>query len=151
MSLHLVEPTDNPHLTMDTAPVSSSSVKQANVSLSSTEAEIEPVVEGVKTGLWIINLLKEMKLHVREPLIIYEDNLSAIHLSTQMSGNHRRTKHYLARIGFLLEQFRRHLVRYVHVVTAEQIADILTKPLGETDFIRLRDYILGNRSSTELK
>jgi hypothetical protein len=31
MSLHLVEPTDNPHLTMDTAPVSSSSVKQTLV------------------------------------------------------------------------------------------------------------------------
>jgi hypothetical protein len=143
MSLHLVEAVENPHLTMETAPISASSVKQPNVSLSSTEAEIEPVVEGVKTGLWITNLLKEMDLNIREPLIIYEDNLSAIQLATQFSGNHRRTKHYLVRIGFLMEQFRRHLVRYIHVETHEQIADILTKPLGEADFVRLRNQMLG--------
>jgi hypothetical protein len=143
ISLHLVESEENPHNNLNTAPISATSVKQANVSLSSTEAEIDPVVEGVKSGLWIIDLLKEMKLQVREPLIIYEDNMSAIHLATHMSGNHKRTKHYLARIGFLLEQYRRHLVRYIHVVTQEQIADLLTKPLGEKDFVRLRDRMMG--------
>jgi hypothetical protein len=126
-----------------TAPFITSSTKQANVSLSSTEAEIEPVVEGIKSGIWASELLTEMGLKVRHPMIIYEDNLSAIHLATQLSGNHKRTKHYLVRIGFLLEQFRRHLVRYIHVDTYDQIADILTKPLGEGDFVRLRHMLLG--------
>jgi hypothetical protein len=51
--------------------------------------------------------------------------------------------YYLVRIGFLLEQFRRHLVKYIHVDTYDQIADILTKPLGEGDFVRLRHMLLG--------
>jgi len=74
-----------------TAPFITSSTKQANVSLSSTEAEIEPVVEGIKSGIWASELLTEMGLKVRHPMIVYEDNLSAIHLATQLSGNHKRT------------------------------------------------------------
>ena len=87
-----------------------------------------------------------MGLRVRHPIIVYEDNLSAIHLATHLSGNHKRTKHYLVRIGFLLEQFRRHLAKYIHVDTKDQIADILTKPLGEGDFVRLRHLVLGRKT-----
>jgi hypothetical protein len=142
----IIQNVDSTENVVSTAPFYASSTKQSNVSLSSTEAEIEPIVEGLKTGMWASDFLIEMGLRVRHPIIVYEDNLSAIHLATHLSGNHKRTKHYLVRIGFLLEQFRRHLAKYIHVDTKDQIADILTKPLGEGDFVRLRHLVLGGKT-----
>jgi hypothetical protein len=120
------------------------SFKQTNVALSSTEAEINPLVDVSKEVIWFRQLLKELGFPQLEPTPIFEDNASAITLATKWSGNNKRTKHFGIRIHFLLEQYNTSVIELVHLSTDHQIADILTKPLTTDQFLRLRDLLLGS-------
>ena len=75
--------------------------------------------------------------------IILADSLPMIKLAEDYSGNHRRVKHYITRINFLMEQVRLNTVAFEHVSTEENVADILTKPLGPFQFLKLRKILLG--------
>ena len=81
------------------------SFKQTNVALSSTESEINPLVDVSKEIIWFRQLLKELGFPQLEPTPVFEDNASAITLATNWSGNNKRTKHFGLRIHFLLKQY----------------------------------------------
>ena len=49
----------------------------------------------------------------------------------------------MVRVNFMLEQVRLQSVTLKHVDTKVNVADILTKPLGPIDFLRLRPLLLG--------
>jgi len=51
---------------------------------------------------------------------------------------HSRSKHIDIHYHFLRDQYEKGVVDLVHVDTDDQLADILTKPLEETPFTRLR-------------
>ena len=120
------------------------SFKQTNVALSSTESEINPLVDVSKEIIWFRQLLKELGFSQLEPTLVFEDNNSAITLATKWSGNNKRTKHFGIRINFLLEQYNSSIIELVHLSSEQQIADILTKPLPTDQFLRLRDLLLGS-------
>ena len=119
------------------------SFKQTNLALSSTEAEINPLVDVSKEIIWFRQLLKELGFPQMDPTPVFEDNASAITLATKWSGNNKRSKHFSIRIHFLLEQYNLSIIDLVHLSTDRQIADILTKPLSTDQFLRLRDLLLG--------
>jgi hypothetical protein len=95
----------------------SRSFKQTNVSLSSTESEINPIVDVSKEIIWFRQLLKELGFPQLEPTPVFEDNESAITLATKWSGNNKRTKHFGIRINFLLEQYNSSVINLVHLST----------------------------------
>jgi hypothetical protein len=66
-----------------------------------------------------------------------------IHLAENFSGNHKKVKHLLTRINFLIEQVHMNHIKFQHVSSDKNVADILTKPLGPCDFLRLRPHLLG--------
>jgi hypothetical protein len=74
---------------------------------------------------------------------MFTDNASMITLANDYSGNHKRVKHYLTRINFMIEQVRLGVVSPEHVYTTINVADMLTKALGPIDFLRLRPHLLG--------
>ena len=117
--------------------------KQANVTLSSTEAENAAAVEATKEIVWFRGLLTELGFEQLEPTMVYCDNASTIIMAHDFSGNYKRVKHYMVRVNFMLEQVRLQSVRLKHVDTKVNVADILTKPLGPIDFLRLRPLLLG--------
>ena len=49
-----------------------------------------------------IGLLAELGLTQLESTVLYADNKSMVTLCTEYSGNHKRAKHYLNRINFML-------------------------------------------------
>ena len=120
------------------------SFKQTNVALSSTEAEVNPLVDVSKEIIWFRQLLKELGFPQLDLTPVFEDNSSAITLATKWSGNNKRTKHFGIRIHFLLEQYNASVIDIVHLSTDLQIADILTKPLSTDQFLRLHDLLLGS-------
>jgi hypothetical protein len=120
-----------------------SSRKGLRVVLESTEAETDAGVEGAKEIIYFRQLLLEIGFPQEEPTLIYADNTSMITLATDFSGNHKRVKHYITRINFLIEQVRDRIITFTHVGTKDNVADILTKPLGPIDFLRLRPRLLG--------
>jgi hypothetical protein len=119
-------------------------VKQKNVTLSSTEAENAAAVEAAKEVIWFRQLLEELGFHQAKPTLMFSDSASMISLAEDYSGNHKRVKHFLTRVNFMIEQVRLGCVQCQHVPTFENVADILTKPLGPVDFIRLRSLLLGD-------
>jgi hypothetical protein len=117
--------------------------KQTNVTLSSTEAENAAAVEATKEIMWFRDLLNELGFPQLEPTLVFADNASMITLANDFSGNHKRVKHYMTRINFMIEQVQLQTIRLEHVATDFNVADILTKPLGPTAFLRLRPRLLG--------
>ena len=117
--------------------------KQSNVTLSSTEAENAAAVEATKEVIWFRQLLNEIGFPQTEPTQMFADNASMITLATDFSGNHKRVKHYMTRINFMIEQVKMQTIHLEHVPTEKNVADILTKPLAPKAFLALRPILLG--------
>lgn len=126
------------------------SSKQSIVTLSSTEAEIVAGVECVKEVIWLRNQLAELGFPQIEPTIIFADNSSMITLASDFSGNHKRVKHYLIRINFLLEQVRARIIEFRKVPGPNNTSDMFTKPLGPVDFLRHRPNALGTTQDQKI-
>ena len=119
------------------------SSKQTNVTLSSTEAELYAAVEAIKDIMWFRSLMAEIGFPQTEPTPMYVDNASMIALATAYSGNHKRVKHFLVRLNFLIDAVAAGVVIMEKVDTLVNLADALTKSLGPTEFIPKADGLLG--------
>jgi len=75
------------------------------------------------------------------PAKIMIDNLSTIKIAKNESAQHR-TKHMDVRAKWLTEQFNAKKITIDHIRSDEQVADILTKPLAKTKFIKNRSLIM---------
>ena len=68
---------------------------------------------------------------------IYCDNTSAINLSKN-PVHHSRTKHIEVRHHFLRDHVAKNNIKLEFIPTTDQLADILTKPLDEAQFVKIR-------------
>jgi hypothetical protein len=80
----------------------------------------------------------DLNYQQREPTLIFEDNTAAI---KWCSGSSRRAKHIDLKVCFVHEAVSMKQVIHKYLPTAEQIADILTKPLEAINFSFLRDKL----------
>ncbi|WVZ97090.1 LOW QUALITY PROTEIN: hypothetical protein U9M48_042651 [Paspalum notatum var. saurae] len=104
--------------------------KQASVSLSTTE------VDYCSQLLWMKATLSDFGLRFgRIPLLV--DSTSAISVAKNLVL-HSRTKYIDVRFHFLRDHYEKSDIDLVHVVTQNQLADIFTKPLEFSAFVRLR-------------
>jgi hypothetical protein len=72
--------------------------------------------------------------------VIYCDNIGA----TQLSSNpifHSRMKHVAVDYHFIRDQVQSGQLRVTHVSSADQLTDLLTKPLSTSTFQLFRDKI----------
>ncbi|KAL4565974.1 hypothetical protein LXL04_030082 [Taraxacum kok-saghyz] len=91
------------------------SARQKSVSRSSTEAEYKALANAAAELAWVHNLLLELGVCVSGPPTLFCDNIGV----------------YVFRVLLLLQ----------HVHSTDQLADILTKPLGRRPFLLLRSKI----------
>ena len=56
----------------------------------------------------------------------------------------------MQRIHYLLEKYNESVIDIVYVDSVHQISDILTKPICESQFIYLRNLLLGMINSEEM-
>ena len=109
------------------------SKRQKEVSLFSAESEFRALVKGIYEGLWIKELLVDLRLFMQPNIIIYCDNQSTIAIA-QNPIQHDRTKH-IARIQhFIKEKVEMQIVLPQFIPTTEQLADIFTKGLSNPRF-----------------
>jgi hypothetical protein len=125
-----------------TGPLAVKSQRQKLVTLSSTEAELVAVVEGTRRGLTIHRLLKEILPEYDLPVIIYQDNISTIHILTNGEGYSGKNRHMRVRYGYLTELLQSGVITIQHMPTEEMTADLLTKPIGGNVFRKLRAKLL---------
>jgi hypothetical protein len=125
--------------------ISVNSRLQPTVALSSTEAEYMAVCSATQEAIYLRSMLADLGLPQVEPTTIYEDNTAAIHLANAALGQwHPRTRHVDVRYKFVKERVRSREVELVYVKTTNQVADILTKNLGTTQFQALTLRLLGH-------
>ena len=97
---------------------------------------------GAKTALAIKAVLDFVQPHLSgRATDMYEDNEGAKALAENPQGSHR-SKHIDVRFHFLRGLVRLGQVTIHSVASAEQHADILTKPLGREAFRRHRDFLM---------
>ena len=119
-------------------PITWNSKKQTTVALSSTEAEYMALTEGTKEAIWLRRLLQEIQvLQDTTPTMIFGDNQGSLKLAHNPVF-HSRTKHVDVRHHFIREKVESGQVTLDYISTRDQLADILTKPLGKITFERLR-------------
>ena len=122
--------------------VSASNTTQHCVTLSTREAEYVAMAHGANIALEIKAVLDFVQSHLSGRAIdMYEDNEGAKLLAGNPQGSHR-IKHIDVRLYFLRGLVRLGQVTIYSVASAEQHADVLTKPLRREAFRRHRDFLM---------
>jgi hypothetical protein len=120
--------------------ISWSARKQELVTTSTCEAEYVAMANVTKEVLWLRQLLSEIGYPQSAPTPVLADNQGAIILSEDQS-NHNRTKHIDIKYHFTREHALLGHTRFRFVRSADNVADIFTKPLAHYQFKVLRNKL----------
>lgn len=117
---------------------------QSVIALSTLESELYALVENSQDATYITNLLQEMKLPFPcDPIIhLRSDNQPAIHVCKN-PAYHGRAKHIDVKQHYLRLLYQRGAAEINSIASADNPADILTKPMPTPSFVRLRDKLMG--------
>jgi hypothetical protein len=119
--------------------VSWASKKQNSVALSTTEAEYIAAGYCCAQLLWMRQTLRDYGYKLSKvPLLC--DNESAIRMADN-PVEHSHTKHIDIRYHFLRDHQQKGDIEVAYVSTHNQLADIITKPLDEKTFSKLRNEL----------
>lgn len=122
---------------MNGGAVSWSSRLQPTVAVSTAEAEYMAAAAAVKEALWFRRLLQNIGVQAAT-VRINCDNQGAIKLLKHPIAS-VRSKHIDVIYHFARERVARREVHFDYIATDKMIADCLTKPLAEGQFIMCRD------------
>ena len=123
--------------------------KQTVVATSSCEAEYIAMSEACKEGIWMKRLFSDIPADtdLSQGIKILNDSQSAQKLSANESIN-RRNKHIDIKYHFVRHVIEEGQVVFPYLPTSEMVADMLTKPLGRIQFVKLR-HLCGMRIKGE--
>jgi hypothetical protein len=120
--------------------ISWSSRKQRTVSTSSTESEYYALANAIKEAIWIRLFLSLTKISFTKPLPILCDNQSAQTIA-KTDAISSRTKHIDVRHHFIRQHIADGSFAITWIPTSDMVADIFTKPLLSTLYLRHRDTL----------
>ncbi|KAK3007322.1 hypothetical protein RJ639_016738 [Escallonia herrerae] len=132
------DPTDRTSTTgyvtyLGSTPISWCSKKQRSVSRSSTEAEYRAVAAALAETNWLTNLLRELRFPLKAIPRILCDNVGTTYIC-ENPVFHSKMKHIAIDFHFVRDQVQRKEVEVKHLHSADQVADVLTKPLPRASF-----------------
>ena len=114
----------------------------ATVSMSSAEAEYTAATEAGKHVKWVRSLLQFALPGTSMPATrMFEDNAACRTMAScaRVSG---RNKHFELRQHYIRELVKAGIVTLCEISTANQVADIFTKPLARPGFEKHRSQLL---------
>jgi hypothetical protein len=140
------------NISLGKGPVFTSSTKQKQNGLSSTEVELIGLADSLSQVLWVRDFLIEQG-HAIGPAVVYQDNQSTIKLAERGSAASQRTRHIAIRFFFVHDRMASGEIAIEYMPTGHMLADILTKPLQGSLYRRLRGaltnwYEPGEREDT---
>jgi hypothetical protein len=113
--------------------------KQSSISLSTVEAEYIAIGNCCTQLLWMKKLLYDYGF-TQDTMVIHYHNTSAINISKN-PVQHSHTKHIDIRHHFICDLVESRVVSLSFLLTNNQLAGILTKPLDGNRFESLRKAI----------
>ena len=128
------------HIFILNGPITWSSKKQPTVSRSTMEAEYRELSNASRTAIWIQNILSELQLPVPTPITIYGDNQAANTLAAEIKF-HAKAKHFRVDFHAVREHITDKTIVVKYCPSAENGADLLTKPLPRSTHMRLVSLI----------
>ncbi|KAG8501874.1 hypothetical protein CXB51_004547 [Gossypium anomalum] len=114
-----------------------SSKKQSIVAQSTAEAEYVAAAGAVNQAIWLRKILGDLNLYQKEATEIFCDNKSAVAIAKNPIF-HGRTKHFSIKLHVVREIEQAREIELVHCNSEDQVADIFTKALCTSRFIKLR-------------
>ena len=127
---------------LGTGIISSYSKVQSLAALSSTHSEIIALSECLREVLHLRMMLGEMGL--KQPTTpVYEDNNGAISFA-QARPDVARSKHILIKDRFCVEAVEQGWAEVLKIPTLDHVADMFTKLLSESQFVKFTRQILGS-------
>lgn len=134
-------------------PISWASKKQKVVSQSSCEAELYAEAAAMNEIKWLQGLLKEIHQVKKSgngtsKPILYGDNQSTQEL-TKNGIKSERTKHIDIKYRYVTDEVAQGKIELKWIPTTQQLADVLTKPLGSSQHNALVEklMVVGNNSN----
>lgn len=100
---------------------------------STTEAEYVGLTFCAKEAAWLVRLLYQLNYVGNDTaaLQLYGNNQPSIDLVAS-EGHHERTKHVDIYYHYIKDAVKDGMIKLMHVLTAEMVADGLTKPFNKT-------------------
>jgi hypothetical protein len=89
---------------------------------------------------WLVRLLTELGVSHLQPVALYCDNQSAIHIGNNPVF-HERTKHIEIDCHFTRDKVLEVLLDLQYTPTSDQLADIMTKALASSEHNKLKSKI----------
>lgn len=118
-----------------------SSKKQSSIALSSTESEYISLSTFIHDSFfWMVEILKDFRISVKLPIVIYEDNQSVISMSANPITS-KRSKHIDVRFRYVKEMILDGTVKLEYLSTDQQVADGFTKGLARPKFESFRGML----------
>ena len=121
-------------------PVTWKSTKQDVVALSSAAAEYIAMSECAREIMGLCNVLIESGLRFETPVLKIDNRSAEIIANGQSTG--AGVKHIDIRYHHVKQLIKEGKLRVEHVASADNIADIFTKPLGRVLFCKHRDSLV---------
>lgn len=127
------------------SPIAWKTKKQQTVSLSSAEAEYRAMGFTLKELKWNRELLSCFGIQHSAPMVLFCDSQAALHIAANPVF-HERTKHLERDCHFVRDEIVAGGLATAKVHTSEQLADVLTKALGVSQF----NYLTGKLGIRDL-
>ncbi|SPC60796.1 related to retrotransposon protein [Ustilago sp. UG-2017b] len=112
------------------------SALQRCTALSAVEAEFVAATEAAREVLFLEHLFKAIGIDVGIPTI-FSDNTGTIQVSKD-PAQHWKLKHIDTKYHFIRDNVQDRKVRIKYINTADNLADLFTKPVGKTTLLRAK-------------
>ena len=119
-------------------PVAWNSKKQRNITLSSTDAELNALADGVQENYWIKHLVEELWNTKLDPTIFHIDNQGLME-KLKHFGSNSKTKHLDIKIKWLRDLYNNKEIVVNLIPSENMVADSLTKANNSTSLNKLKE------------
>ena len=120
---------------------------QSVVSLSTLQSELNSSVDATQDIIWFRGILEELGFPQYHPTPLYTDSKSLVALATNYSGNHKRIRHFVTKVNFMVQQVQDAMINLIHIAGEEMPADIMTKALASDRHEKLTAHIMQGKLS----